>query len=84
MYQHGRSAVHSTALSRIVSLCRRYALALAHNSLAFQCVREGRFVATETSEPSAEEVERGRDALRELGPKIFGETEAGSWVLGLP
>ena len=32
--------------------------------------------------PSAEEVAAGREALREMGPMLFGETEAGSWVLG--
>lgn len=37
-------------------------------------------VALET--PSAADIARGREVLREMGPRIFGETEAGSWVLG--
>ena len=45
-------------------------------------VRAGRFEAAEPSVPSESEVALGRAALREMGPPIFAETEAGSWVLG--
>ena len=47
-----------------------------------QSWREGRFVAMEPETPSEEDVARGRAALRDLGPRVFSETEAGSWVLG--
>ena len=36
----------------------------------------------ERAPPSADELEEGRAALREIGPNLFSETEAGSWVLG--
>ena len=45
-------------------------------------VDSGRFQAAEPQWYSEEEILRGRAALRELGPRIFAETEAGSWVLG--
>ena len=32
--------------------------------------------------PTDADIARGREVLREMGPKMFGETEAGSWVLG--
>lgn len=32
--------------------------------------------------PTDADIARGREYLREMGPRMFGETEAGSWVLG--
>ena len=49
-----------------------------------EVVREykaGRFQRMERNEPSDEQIAQGRAALRELGPKVFSDTEAGSWVL---
>lgn len=50
-----------------------------------EVVREskaGRFRAMQQSWPSAEDEAKAREILREMGPRIFSETEAGSWVLG--
>lgn len=44
-------------------------------------VRAGKFVAAEPRWPTEEEVQRGRAALREIGPRVFADSEAGSWVL---
>jgi broad specificity phosphatase PhoE len=46
-------------------------------------VEAGRFEErAAAAEPSEQEVAAGRAVLRELGPRIFSETEAGAWVLG--
>ena len=45
-------------------------------------VREGTFTAMEISARSETDIARGRAAIREMGSRIFSETEAGSWVLG--
>ena len=45
-------------------------------------VDSGRFQAAEPWGPSEAQIAIGRAALREMGPAIFGETDAGSWVLG--
>ena len=45
-------------------------------------VKEGRFEPMALRAPTDEEITRGREALRQLGPKVFADTEAGSWVLG--
>ena len=44
--------------------------------------RSGTFQEMALDEPSAEDVRRGQQALRDIGPRLFSETEAGSWVLG--
>jgi hypothetical protein len=44
--------------------------------------QSGQFQRMELGTPSASEIAQGQEALRELGPRIFSETEAGSWVLG--
>ena len=45
-------------------------------------VRAGRFEPMQQRVLTEREVAQGREAIREIGPKIFSETEAGSWVLG--
>ena len=45
-------------------------------------VKEGRFEPMAMRAPTDEEITRGREALRQLGPKVFADTDAGSWVLG--
>ncbi len=45
-------------------------------------VKEGRFEPMALRAPTDEEITRGREALRQLGPKVFADTDAGSWVLG--
>lgn len=40
--------------------------------------KAGRFEEAPLPAPSAEEVTRGREALREMGPRIFSDTAAGS------
>jgi len=45
-------------------------------------VKEGKFTSKAVGAPTDEQIENGREALREFGPRIFSETEAGSWVLG--
>ena len=44
--------------------------------------KSGEFTEREQMALSEEELARGRDALRDIGPKLFSDTEAGSWVLG--
>ena len=44
--------------------------------------RSGTFQEMALDEPSAEDVRRGQQALRDIGPRLFSETVAGSWVLG--
>lgn len=42
----------------------------------------GSFRGREIPQLSAREVSDGRDVLRDIGPNLFSETAAGSWVLG--
>ena len=44
--------------------------------------KAGTFKPMTLDTPTDGDIARGREVLRELGPKMFGETEAGSWVLG--
>ena len=45
-------------------------------------VRAGTFEPLPLAERTEGEIARGRAAIRDIGPKLFSETEAGSWVLG--
>ena len=45
-------------------------------------VQAGEFRRREVAKPSDDEIAVGREALRELGPRVFADTDAGSWVLG--
>jgi len=44
--------------------------------------KAGRFMGMIQRSAPTEEVEEGRAALRDLGPRIFADSAAGSWVLG--
>lgn len=44
--------------------------------------RAGNFREAEQVVPSEDDLAKGQEALREIGPKIFADTAAGSWVLG--
>ena len=46
-------------------------------------VRNGSFVPMALNEPTARDIAEGRRALIEIGPKIFGETGAGSEILDM-
>lgn len=45
-------------------------------------VQAGRFEKVDLPALSEEEIAQGREALRQLGPRVFSESSAGSWVLG--
>ena len=44
--------------------------------------KAGDFVEMEAAVQTDEDTALGRQALRDIGPNLFSETEAGSWVLG--
>ena len=46
-------------------------------------VRNGSFVPMALNEPTARDIAEGRQALIDIGPKIFGETGAGSEILDM-